>query len=136
MKIGIIGVGAIGSVLCKFIDKELEDSELAAICDIYKNKAKKISSSLKSKPIVTNIDTLIKKSDLVIEAVKLSEQYHLNFIHVRSHTGIKDDPHYIGNDIADKLAVDGATSDFLNSIEDIGNYKLTFGKYKNISIKY
>ena len=34
MKIGVIGVGAIGSVLCNFIDKELEDSELVAVCDV------------------------------------------------------------------------------------------------------
>ena len=72
MKIGIIGIGAIGSVLCKFIDKELKDSKVIAICDIDKNKAKKLSSSLKSKPIITNIENLIKKSDLVIEAVSPS----------------------------------------------------------------
>ncbi len=72
MKIGIIGVGAIGSVLCKFIDKELKDSKVVAICDIDKNKAKKISAKLKSKPITTNIDNLIKKSGLVIEAVNTS----------------------------------------------------------------
>jgi aspartate dehydrogenase len=72
MKIGIIGIGAIGSVLCKFIDKELKDSKVIAICDIDKNKAKKLSNKLKSKPIITNIDNLIKKSDLVIEAVSPS----------------------------------------------------------------
>lgn len=69
MKIGVIGCGAIGSVLCKFIDKELKDSKLAAICDIDENKTKKLSRTLKSKPIVTDINTLIKKSDLVVEAV-------------------------------------------------------------------
>lgn len=72
MKIGVIGVGAIGSVLCRFIDKELKDSELVAICDIDRKKAKKISNSLKHKPIITDINTLIKKSDLVVEAVSPS----------------------------------------------------------------
>ena len=69
MKIGVIGCGAIGSVLCKFIDKELKDSKLVAICDIDKDKAKKLSSSLKSKPEITDMDSVIKKSDLVVEAV-------------------------------------------------------------------
>ena len=69
MKIGVIGCGAIGSVLCKFIDKKLKDSKLVAICDIDTKKAKKLSNSLKSKPIITNIDAVIKKSDLVVEAV-------------------------------------------------------------------
>ncbi len=72
MKIGVIGCGAIGSVLCRFIDGELKDSELVAICDIDRKKAEKISNSLKSKPIITDVNTLIKKSDLVVEAVSPS----------------------------------------------------------------
>lgn len=69
MKIGVIGCGAIGSVLCKFIDKELKDSELVAVCDIDREKVEKLVKSLKSKPEITDIDNLIEKSDLVIEAV-------------------------------------------------------------------
>ncbi|MBS3097185.1 aspartate dehydrogenase [Candidatus Woesearchaeota archaeon] len=72
MKIGVIGCGAIGSVLCKFIDKELKDSKLVAICDIDKKKAEKLSNSLKSKPEITDIGSLIKKSDLIVEAVSPS----------------------------------------------------------------
>ena len=69
MKIGVIGCGAIGSLLCKFIDKKLKDSKLVAICDIDKEKVKKLKKSLKSKPEITNIENVIKKSDIVIEAV-------------------------------------------------------------------
>ena len=72
MKIGIIGVGAIGSVLSKFIDKELPDSEVVAICDLDENKAKKITESISSNPIVTDIDNVIKESDLIVEAVSPS----------------------------------------------------------------
>ena len=39
MKIGVIGCGAIGSVLCKFIDKELKGHKLVAVCDLDKSKA-------------------------------------------------------------------------------------------------
>jgi len=69
MKIGVIGCGAIGSVLCKFVDKELEDSELVAVCDVDKEKVEKLVESLGNKPIITDIDTLIKESDIVVEAV-------------------------------------------------------------------
>ncbi|MFH2028750.1 MAG: aspartate dehydrogenase [Nanoarchaeota archaeon] len=69
MKIGVIGCGAIGSVLCRFIDKELKEHKLIAICDIDKDKAQKLKRLLKSKPITTTTDNLIQKSDLVIEAV-------------------------------------------------------------------
>src|SRR3989339_33075 len=72
MKIGVIGVGAIGSVLCKFIDKELKDSQLVAICDIDRKKAEDLVKSLKSKPEITGIDHLIKKTDIVIESVNTS----------------------------------------------------------------
>ena len=72
MKIGIIGCGAIGSVLCRFIDKELEDSKLVAVCDIDRKKVVKLSKSLKSKPKVMGINALIKKSDIIVEAVSPS----------------------------------------------------------------
>jgi aspartate dehydrogenase len=69
MRIGVIGCGAIGSVLCRFIEEELDDSELAAICDVDKEKVSKLADSLKSKLLVTDIDDLIDKSDLIVEAV-------------------------------------------------------------------
>ena len=69
MKIGIVGCGAIGSVLAGFIDKELEDSVLVAICDCDEEKGKELVDSLKSKPILTDIDGVIDKSDIVVEAV-------------------------------------------------------------------
>ncbi|MBL7055204.1 Gfo/Idh/MocA family oxidoreductase, partial [Candidatus Woesearchaeota archaeon] len=72
MKVGVIGCGAIGSVLCKFIDKSLKNSKLVAICDIDKEKVKRLQKSLKNKPIITNIDRVIKKSDIVVEAVSPS----------------------------------------------------------------
>ncbi len=72
MKIGVIGCGAIGSVLCKFIDEKLKDSKLVAICDIDKEKVKRLQKSLKNKPIITDIDGVIKKSDIVVESVSPS----------------------------------------------------------------
>ena len=72
MKIGVIGVGAIGSVLCGFIDKELREHELVAVCDIDNKKVEKLVGSLERKPLILDIDGLIEKSDLVIEAVSTS----------------------------------------------------------------
>ena len=53
-------------------------------------------------------------SDLVEKAVKLSEKYDLKFIHVRSHTGLKD-VHSLNNEIADKLAVEGSNKYYYKS---------------------
>jgi len=72
MKLGVIGCGAIGSVLCRFIDNELEDCPLVAVCDVDKEKVTKLVDSLESKPDILDIDELIDRSDLVVEAVSPS----------------------------------------------------------------
>ena len=72
MKIGVIGCGAIGSVLCRFIENELEDSELVAVCDIDKEKIEKLVDSLDTKPEILDVDGLVDKSEIVIEAVSSS----------------------------------------------------------------
>ncbi|VVU95431.1 RNase H [seawater metagenome] len=51
----------------------------------------------------------VKNKDLVKYANKLKKKYNLNFIHIRSHTGLED-VHSKGNEIADELAVKGALS--------------------------
>jgi aspartate dehydrogenase len=68
-KIGIIGCGAMGSEIAEYIFKNLGDkSEVAAICDIDPKKAKGLSERIRPAPIITTIDELINKSDLIIEA--------------------------------------------------------------------
>jgi aspartate dehydrogenase len=78
-KIGIVGCGAIGSSLAKFIDRELSDkAELKAICDLDPSKANALKDSLnKSKPTVTSLDNLIKVSDLVIESASAKISYEI-----------------------------------------------------------
>tara|TARA_Y200000002_G_scaffold366106_1_gene356717 strand:+ start:530 stop:1405 length:876 start_codon:yes stop_codon:yes gene_type:complete len=75
----------------------------------------------------------VPNSDLVKIAVELADEYNLEFIHVNSHTN-KSDVHSLGNDRADKLAVRGAVKDYIESNENLGDFKLTFGKHKNIPI--
>ncbi|MDD5108845.1 MAG: aspartate dehydrogenase [Candidatus Omnitrophica bacterium] len=71
LKIGIVGCGAIGSSLAKEVVINLRScAYLAAIYDIKPEKAQVLSRKLvkNAKLCVSNLDTLIKKSDLVIEA--------------------------------------------------------------------
>ncbi len=49
----------------------------------------------------------VKNKDLVKIANDIKELYNLNFIHIKSHTGLEDE-HSEGNKIADELAVKGA----------------------------
>lgn len=75
----------------------------------------------------------VPNADLVKIAVELYSKYMLKFIHIRSHTS-KEDVHSKGNDRADILAVRGAVKDYIHMTEDIGLFKLTFGKYRSTQL--
>jgi aspartate dehydrogenase len=71
LKIGIVGCGAIGSSLAKEIVVGLRNSaRLVALYDIKLEKSRSLSEQLvkNTKFCVANLETLIRKSDLVIEA--------------------------------------------------------------------
>ena len=71
LKIGIVGCGAIGSSLAKEIVVGMADSScLVALYDIRQEKSVDLSKQLSkhTKLCVANLETLIKKSDLVIES--------------------------------------------------------------------
>ena len=77
-----------------------------------------------------NLD-LLEKIQQLINYNNLS----INYYKVQAHTGYSDNIS-IANDIVDKLAYNGALYD--NKYDDNQsweNYKLTFGKYNNFSIK-
>ena len=71
----------------------------------------------------------VKNKDLIIESNMILDSFEIEMIHINSHTTNKGE-HYIGNKIADKLAVKGAVSDYMNSIDDIDEYVIRFGKHK------
>ena len=77
IRIGIVGCGAIGRALAKFIDKKLNKvASLSALCDLDLARALLLKNSLKrSKPVVAELDNLIKKSDLVIECASPKISY-------------------------------------------------------------
>jgi len=72
-KIGIIGCGTIGTGIAEFVQKYLNGkAKIVALCDADHEKAALLSKNIKPHPIVTSIDSLIRKSDLVIEAAGMS----------------------------------------------------------------
>lgn len=68
-KIGIIGCGVIGTGIAEYIQKFLKKkARIVALCDVDAKKAKDLSKKIKPRPCIRDIDNLIRKSDLVIEA--------------------------------------------------------------------
>lgn len=69
LKIGIIGCGAIGGFIARTCQERFSDKiEIVGVCDIVKSKSESLVKSLKKKTEILEIDELINKSDLVVEA--------------------------------------------------------------------
>jgi len=73
LKIGIVGCGAIGSSLARTVSRDLRSqAELSALYDLDTVKATKLALRLSGKEslVVSTLDQLISRSDLVIEAAQ------------------------------------------------------------------
>lgn len=119
--------------------KTFKDSENTMLC-IYTDSAYSIGIfgttgvNYRNKNYMKNSTTEVPNADLVKVAVELADIYMLQFTHINSHTS-NTDIHSIGNDRADTLAVRGAGEDYINSCNSIGDFQITFGKYKGHYIK-
>ena len=73
-KVGIVGCGTIGSYLAKTILKKYKNNvRLVGICEVDEGKIDTLSRALKEKIKSYDLDSLIKKSDLIIEAAYAEE---------------------------------------------------------------
>ncbi|MDP2922033.1 MAG: DUF108 domain-containing protein [Candidatus Omnitrophota bacterium] len=67
--IGIIGCGVMGSEIAEYISRNLsQKANIIGVCDIDSRKAEDLAARIKPRPLITGIDALLEKSDLVIEA--------------------------------------------------------------------
>jgi len=73
IKVGIVGCGAIGSNLAKFIEK-LNKKRVVfySICDLDKRKIKRLLPQLEGKPKIFDLEKTVKTCDLVIEAANIN----------------------------------------------------------------
>jgi aspartate dehydrogenase len=69
IKVGIIGCGTIGSEMAHACQTRLKNSvDLVGICDLVEKKAQLLRKSLKDKTSVLELDDLVKRSSLIVEA--------------------------------------------------------------------
>jgi aspartate dehydrogenase len=68
LKIGIFGVGAIGSAIAAALDQNEVDAELVALVDQDRAQAESLSAELAHHPPVVSLDEMIERSDLAVEA--------------------------------------------------------------------
>lgn len=71
-RLGIVGCGAIGSLVARLLEKKKSSFRVTAVLDNVPSSALKLSKSLKSRPLVcTKLDQLLSKSDFVLEAASV-----------------------------------------------------------------
>jgi aspartate dehydrogenase len=68
LKIGILGLGAIGRAIAMALDKREVEAELVALADQDHARAEALSSELSSHPAVVCTSKMIKRCDLAVEA--------------------------------------------------------------------
>jgi len=68
LKIGILGVGAIGRTIAAALDQKQVDADLVALSDQDRAGAEALSSELSNHPAVVSIDEMIERCDLAVEA--------------------------------------------------------------------
>ena len=69
LKVGIVGLGAIGLEIAKTIDsKKLPNMSLVSVSSRDLTKAQNKLDKLQSKPKLTNIDETVMLSDIIIES--------------------------------------------------------------------
>jgi aspartate dehydrogenase len=68
LKIGLLGVGAIGRTIATALDKKQIDAELVALSDQDRARAEALSSELSGHPPVVSLEAMIESCDLAVEA--------------------------------------------------------------------
>jgi aspartate dehydrogenase len=68
LKIGLLGVGAIGSTIARAIDEKQIPAELISICDQDRDRAAALSRDLPSHPPVRTLAEMLESCDVAVEA--------------------------------------------------------------------
>ncbi len=79
LKIGIVGCGAIGTSMARAIVSDFaQQTKLAAVYDVDSSKARELAARVKAKRVICAcLESVIKKSDLVIEAAEAKSSFRI-----------------------------------------------------------
>jgi aspartate dehydrogenase len=68
LKVGLLGVGAIGRVIAQALDARQLDAELVALADQDGGRAEALSGELRGRPPVVCVEEMIERCELAVEA--------------------------------------------------------------------
>ena len=68
LRVGVVGCGAIGSIICRALDKDIEGAELVGIHEHHIKNIEPLCAELSCKPKMMKISEMVKEVDLVVES--------------------------------------------------------------------
>jgi len=76
IRLGIVGCGAIGSLVARYLDKKIPAYRVVALFDTYPPNAASLAKALSSKPhLCRDIQELVRRSDLILEAASVKAAF-------------------------------------------------------------
>ncbi len=72
LKVGIVGCGAIGTILCRAITEHLTDIKLVSIFDRHIEYSKRLASTLAYTPTVEEVPQMAEHVDIIVECASIS----------------------------------------------------------------
>lgn len=85
-RLGIVGCGAIGSLVAKLLEKKKSSFRVTAVLDAVPSSAIKLSKSLESRPAVcSNLSRLLSKCDWVLEAASVKASLSVAETAIKRH---------------------------------------------------
>jgi aspartate dehydrogenase len=68
LKVGLLGVGAIGRTIAEALEQKLVNADLVALADQDRDRALMLSAELASHPAVVSIEDMLERCELAVEA--------------------------------------------------------------------
>jgi len=68
LRVGVVGCGAIGSVICHALDTQIEGAQLVALHEHHIEIVESLITTLCCKPEVMKVSQMVKQVDLIVEA--------------------------------------------------------------------
>ncbi|MCL7415493.1 MAG: aspartate dehydrogenase [ANME-2 cluster archaeon] len=68
LKVGVVGCGAIGSIICRALDKDIDGAQLFAIHEHHRENIESLYAELSNKPKLMKISEMVTNVDLVVES--------------------------------------------------------------------
>lgn len=68
LRVGVVGCGAIGSIICRALDTEIEGAELTAIHEHHIENIESLCRELSCEPKIMRISEMVNEVDLVVES--------------------------------------------------------------------